>query len=358
MHARRALDTHLGELTWARAGSASIMRNSNTTHCVHAKVRTVKKPSSRILPSEITPQTALLTRRMALGGALAAGLLPISSPAERVSAAESSPKRLPATRNAALSVTETPNKFEAISGYNNYYEFGTGKEDPKQNAQAFRTTPWSVAITGAAERTGTFTLEDILKAQPLEERVYRFRCVEAWSMVIPWVGFPLAALLQRFKPTSKAKYVAFTTLHDPDQMPGQRESVLKWPYVEGLRMDEAMHPLTLMVVGLYGQVLPNQNGAPLRLIVPWKYGFKSIKAIVRIHFTEQQPVTTWSQMAPREYGFFANVNPQVDHPRWSQATERRIGAALFNSRQKTLMFNGYAEQVAGLYKDLDLRRYF
>lgn len=318
----------------------------------------MKKPSSRILPSEITPHATFLSRRKALAGALAAGLLPISSLADRASAAQGSPKLLPATHNAALSVTDAPNKFEDISSYNNYYEFGTDKEDPKQNAQAFRTTPWSVAITGEAERTGTFTLEDILKSQPLEERVYRFRCVEAWSMVIPWVGFPLAALLQRFKPTSKAKYVAFTTLHDPDQMPGQRGSVLKWPYVEGLRIDEAMHPLTLMVVGLYGQVLPNQNGAPLRLIVPWKYGFKSIKAIVRIHFTDRQPVTTWSQMAPREYGFFANVNPQVDHPRWSQATERRIGGALFNSRQKTLMFNGYADQVAGLYRGLDLHRYF
>jgi methionine sulfoxide reductase catalytic subunit len=205
---------------------------------------------------------------------------------------------------------------------------------------------------------GKFTLEDILKGQALEERIYRFRCVEAWSMVIPWVGFPLSALLARFKPTSKAKYVELTTLYDPRRMPGQRVPILHWPYVEGLRMDEAMHPLTLMVVGLYGQTLPNQDGAPLRLIVPWKYGFKSIKSIVKVNFTERQPRTAWNEATPNEYGFYANVNPKVDHPRWSQATERHIGGGFFNARRPTLPFNGYADLVADLYKGMDLRRYF
>jgi sulfoxide reductase catalytic subunit YedY len=213
-------------------------------------------------------------------------------------------------------------------------------------------------VEGNAEVKGTFTLEDILKPHALEERIYRFRCVEAWSMVVPWIGFPLSALIQRFKPASNAKYVEFTTLHDPKRMPGQAVPVLNWPYVEGLRMDEAMHPLTLMVVGLYGRALPNQDGAPLRLITPWKYGFKSIKSIVKIRFTEREPQTSWNIAAPSEYGFFANVNPQVDHPRWSQASERHIGAPFFSSRRPTLMFNGYAEEVASLYQGMDLRRYF
>ena len=261
-------------------------------------------------------------------------------------------------RNSAYSVTETPNSYQDISTYNNYYEFGTDKSDPSENAQKFRTRPWNVSISGEAEVTGTFALEDILKPHPLEERVYRLRCVEAWSMVIPWTGFPLGDLLKRFKPTSKAKFVEFTTLYDPKQMPGQRTRVLEWPYVEALRMDEAMHPLALMAVGLYGKVLPNQNGAPLRLIVPWKYGFKGIKAIVKINFTERAPRTTWAGAAADEYGFFANVNPDVDHPRWSQATERRIGANAFGPRQPTLPFNGYAAQVAGLYAGMNLRKYF
>jgi sulfoxide reductase catalytic subunit YedY len=215
-----------------------------------------------------------------------------------------------------------------------------------------------VAVQGEAEVRGRFNLEDLLKGQALEERIYRFRCVEAWSLVVPWIGFPLSDLLARFKPTSKAKYVEFTTLYDPGQMPGQRSAVLNWPYVEGLRIDEAMHPLTLMVVGLYGRVLPNQDGAPLRLIVPWKYGFKSIKSIVQIGFSARQPNTAWNVAAPQEYGFYANVNPQVDHPRWSQATERRIGAPFLAARRPTLPFNGYAAQVASLYQGMDLRRYF
>jgi sulfoxide reductase catalytic subunit YedY len=215
-----------------------------------------------------------------------------------------------------------------------------------------------VTIAGEAEVRGTFTLEDVLKPHPLEERIYRLRCVEAWSMVIPWVGFPLGDLIRRLRPTSRAKYVAFTTVLRPNQLPGQRFPVLDWPYVEGLRMDEAMHPLTILAVGLYGEVLPNQNGAPLRLVVPWKYGFKSIKSIVEIRFAERQPPTSWNLSAPHEYGFYANVNPDVDHPRWSQAKERKIGAGLFNARVPTLAFNGYADQVAGLYRGMDLRKNF
>jgi sulfoxide reductase catalytic subunit YedY len=255
-------------------------------------------------------------------------------------------------------VNEAPNSFEDVTGYNNFYEFGTDKSDPKQNAQAFRTQPWSVTVDGEAEVKGKFTLEDILKPHALEERIYRFRCVEAWSMVVPWLGFPLADLIKRFKPTSKARYVQFTTLYDPKQMPGQRYEILNWPYVEGLRMDEAMHPLAMMVTGVYGQTLPNQNGAPLRLIVPWKYGFKSCKSIVKINFVERQPRTAWSVATPNEYGFYANVNPAVDHPRWSQAKERRIGGGFLAKRIETLPFNGYASEVAGLYQGMDLAKFF
>jgi sulfoxide reductase catalytic subunit YedY len=308
----------------------------------------------RIAPSEITPSEVFFSRRSLLAGALAAGASAMAPAVEP----EATGVPLQYSRNAQLSVTEAPNKYAEISGYNNYYEFGTDKEDPAQNAGTLKTTPWSVTIDGEAEMKGKFTLEDILKPHALEERIYRFRCVEGWSMVIPWVGFPLAALLARFKPTSRAKFIGFTTLYDPKQMPGERSSVLQWPYVEALRIDEAMNPLTLMVVGLYGKVLPNQNGAPLRLMAPWKYGFKNIKSIVRISFLEKAPRTTWNVAAPNEYGFFANVNPAVDHPRWSQATERRIGASLLAARRPTLPFNGYAEQVAGLYKGLDLKRYF
>ncbi len=313
----------------------------------------------RIAPSDITPQDAFLNRRSILASLLAAG----ATSALRTSPAVADPPatnaiRLQYTRNAKYSVTEPPNKYEEITSYNNFYEFGTDKEDPKANSSSFKAEPWSVAVEGEAEVKGQFTLEDLLKGQALEERIYRFRCVEAWSMVIPWVGFPLSALLARFKPTSKAKYVEFTTLYDPRRMPGQRVAILHWPYVEGLRIDEAMHPLTLMVVGLYGQTLPNQDGAPLRLIVPWKYGFKSIKSIVKINFTERQPRTAWNEATPNEYGFYANVNPQVDHPRWSQATERHIGGSFFGSRRPTLPFNGYADLVADLYKGMDLRRYF
>jgi methionine sulfoxide reductase catalytic subunit len=243
--------------------------------------------------------------------------------------------------------------YEDITRYNNFYEFGTGKEDPARNAKNFRTRPWSVAIEGHVARPAVYDLEDFLKPHRLEDRVYRLRCVEAWSMVIPWRGFPLRDLVRAVGPTPAAKYLEIHTLLDPQQMPMQRRPILDWPYTEGLRLDEALHPLTLLVTGLYGKDLPNQNGAPLRLVVPWKYGFKSIKSIVKIRFVERQPVTTWMAMAPEEYGFYANVNPGVDHPRWSQKRERRIGEW---RRRDTLMFNGYGDQVAGLYAGMDLRK--
>jgi sulfoxide reductase catalytic subunit YedY len=307
-----------------------------------------------IKPSEITPQEVYVNRRELLrafgfGAALAAfgGALPAAAT-----------DRLVYRLNPRYSTTETPNSYQDITTYNNFYEFGTSKQDPAANAGTLRPRPWSVTISGEAEVTGRYDLEDILRPHALEERVYRLRCVEAWSMVIPWVGIPLADVLRRFQPTSRARYVAFKTLLDHKQMPGQRSTVLDWPYVEGLRIDEAMHPLSLLVVGLYGEVLPNQNGAPLRLVVPWKYGFKGIKSIVEIHFTERQPPTSWSSAYPQAYGFYANVNPAVDHPNWSQARERRIGAGLFNARIPTQLFNGYASDVADLYRGMNLRQYY
>lgn len=251
-----------------------------------------------------------------------------------------------------------PTDYADITSYNNFYEFGTSKTDPKRYAGSLVTRPWTVKVDGECEKPGEISIEDILSGIPQEQRIYRFRCVEAWAMVVPWDGFSLAHLLKRFQPTSRARYVRFQTLFDPKEMPGQQRNVLDWPYVEGLRMDEAMHPLSMLVTGVYGRELPNQNGAPLRLIVPWKYGFKSIKSIVRISFTEDIPQTTWWKLAPDEYGFYANVNPNVDHPRWSQKTQRELGAGLFAGREPTLMFNGYGEQVAGLYKGMDLRKFF
>jgi len=242
-----------------------------------------------------------------------------------------------------------------VARYNNFYEFGTEKESPARLAKNFVTDPWKIKVDGEIAKPADYLLEDLIKPHALEERIYRLRCVEAWSMVIPWVGIPLASIIKRLQPTSKAKYVEFTTLYDPKQMPGQRRQVLDWPYVEGLRMDEAMHPLSLLAVGLYGDILPNQNGAPVRLVVPWKYGFKNIKSIVRIRFTEHQPISSWMSSGPREYGFFANVNPAVDHPRWSQAKERRIGEFL---KRKTLFMNGYADEVASLYQGMDLSKNF
>ena len=245
--------------------------------------------------------------------------------------------------------------YEHVTTYNNYYEFGLDKEDPSKHAGALKTRPWTIVVDGEVAKPGTLDVDAILSRYPAEERVYRLRCVEGWSMVIPWLGFPLTRLLADLEPTSHAKYVAFTTLHRPAEMPGQRSGVLAWPYVEGLRLDEAMHPLTILASGLYGKPLPNQNGAPLRLVVPWKYGFKSIKAIVHIRLTREQPPTTWSMATPNEYGFYSNVNPAVDHPRWSQARERRIGEL---RRRPTLLFNGYADQVASLYAGMDLKRYY
>ncbi|MBA3579856.1 MAG: protein-methionine-sulfoxide reductase catalytic subunit MsrP [Gemmatimonadaceae bacterium] len=263
---------------------------------------------------------------------------------------------LPGCLKASPSEGEADDKltpYKDVTTYNNYYEFGTGKEDPAENAGSFRTSPWSVTVEGLVKRPAVYNLEDILRPVTQQERIYRLRCVEGWSMVIPWMGFPLSAFISRVEPTSQAKFVEFTTLHDPRRMPGQRRPVLDWPYTEGLRLDEAMHPLTILATGLYGRALPNQNGAPLRLVVPWKYGFKSIKGIVKIRFTDRQPATAWNKAAPSEYGFYSNVNPEVDHPRWSQSKERRIGEFL---RRRTLMFNGYGDQVARMYAGMDLRR--
>lgn len=332
----------------------------------------IKWPSN-IRPSEITPEAVYRERRQFMQGLLCTTALSITGSAAGVFA---SPRHVapedaptgPAWLQQQMTMAEpelqnaeelTP--YKDITSYNNFYEFGMKKDDPAKNSQTFNPHPWKVTISGEANKTGEFQLEDLLRGLALEERIYRLRCVEAWSMVIPWIGFPLANLLKRFEPSSKAKYVAFTTLLDPEQMPGQKSrlSAIDWPYVEGLRIDEAMHPLTMLAVGLYGKILPNQNGAPLRLVVPWKYGFKSIKSIVKIEFSEQQPVTTWNKSAPKEYGFFANVNPSVDHPRWSQATERRLPSGLFSPNIiKTQMFNGYADEVASLYQGMDLSRYY
>jgi sulfoxide reductase catalytic subunit YedY len=313
------------------------------------------KRAPDIRSSEITDQKLYLRRREFLEAASIPALTALAgfAPGAIGTAGAQTRTKLPNVRKSSYTVNETQTPYESVTTYNNFYEFGTDKEDPAATSKRFRTKPWSVKIEGEVAKPATYTLEDILKPHALEERVYRLRCVEAWSMVIPWVGFPLADLIKRVEPTSKAKFVEFSTLLDPAQMPGQDRPVLDWPYVEGLRLDEAMHPLALLSVGLYGEVLPNQNGAPLRLVVPWKYGFKSIKSIVRIRFVEKQPRTAWEKSQPREYGFYSNVNPQVDHPRWSQATERRIGEFF---KRPTLMFNGYADQVASLYTGMDLRK--
>jgi sulfoxide reductase catalytic subunit YedY len=313
-----------------------------------------KRLDTGIKPSEITPESVFLNRRTLLQTAVAAGLLPSIMACGDAATIPATGQFDPAPTKWPGSVTDRPNSFEDITTYNNYYEFGTGKSDPAAAAHTLKPSPWSVQVTGEATRTGNYTLEDILKPHALEERIYRHRCVEAWSMIIPWVGFPLSDLLKRFEPTSQAKYVQFFTLNDRKQMPGVSYPVLEWPYREGLTMAEAMHPLAFVAVGLYGKVLPNQNGAPIRTVLPWKYGFKSTKSMVRIHFTDRQPQTSWNMANPGEYGFYSNVNPQVDHPRWSQATERRLGTGLFAPRVQTLMFNGYAEQVADLYTGLDL----
>jgi sulfoxide reductase catalytic subunit YedY len=314
--------------------------------------------------NDVTPEGVYLRRRefmtgLAGAGLLGAGLLGGSllascSPKEAAEAPPVTGTPLAATPGS-FSTTEAKTPFKDVTGYNNFYEFGVDKTDPAANAGSLKTTPWTLKVDGECAKPGTVALEDFLKGQALQERIYRLRCVEGWSMVIPWIGVPLADLLKPYEPTSKAKFVAFETLLRPEEMPGQRRQVLQWPYLEGLRIDEAMHPLAIMAVGLYGRTLPNQNGAPLRLVVPWKYGFKSIKSVVRISFTETQPATAWNISAPNEYGFYSNVNPDVDHPRWSQASERRIGEL---ARRKTLPFNGYGEQVAGLYSGMDLRKFF
>ena len=316
----------------------------------------IRRFISHIAPSEITPQTAWRDRRAMLQAAAAAGLL---GAVGRVAAQNPSAQKL-AAKPSPLSAMERATPYDLVTTYCNFYEFGTEKEDPAQHApKRLRTRPWQVAVDGEVRRPRAFDIDELLKLAPLEERVYRLRCVEAWSAVVPWIGYPLAELIRRVEPTGNAKYVEFTTLADPQQMPGLRSRVIDWPYVEGLRMDEAMHPLTLLTFGLYGEVLPNQNGAPLRLVVPWKYGFKSAKSLVRIRFVERQPVNSWQKSAPNEYGFFSNVNPNVDHPRWSQATERRLGEdGLFSRRRPTQMFNGYGEQVASLYAGMDLKRFY
>jgi len=314
----------------------------------------IKKPAD-IPYSEVTPRGLYLRRRefiqTAAAGAIgaAAGLSPLAG--QRVDAQTRT--KLPNVRKSPLSTSETANSYEDATGYNNFYEFGTDKADPKANAQRFNPRPWNIKVEGLVKTPTTLDIDTFVKPHALEERIYRMRCVEGWSMVIPWVGFPLADVIKRLEPQPSAKFVEFTTLYDVGRMPGQRYPVLQWPYVEGLRLDEAMHPLSILVVGLYGEVVPNQNGAPIRLVVPWKYGFKGIKSIVRIRFTDRQPRGSWEVSQAREYGFYANVNPNVDHPRWSQATERRLGEF---RRRKTEMFNGYGDQVASLYTGLDLRK--
>lgn len=316
------------------------------------------KKAARIASSEITDEKHWKQRRQFLksfalvaGGVLSPSIL-LADEAEKLPAA------MPHIKHTDYGKGLKTTAYKDIRAYNNFYEFGTRKEDPARYAQDFITRPWTIKVSGECEAAGEIGMEDILSQITQQERIYRFRCVEGWAMVVPWNGFSLSELLKRFKPTSKAKYVAFETLYDPKQMPGQKRRVLDWPYREGLRIDEAMHPLTMMVTGIYGRLLPNQNGAPLRLIIPWKYGFKSIKSIVSIQFTETQPVATWNQQVAKEYGFYANVNPQVDHPRWSQAYHRNIGEGIFSRKQKTEMFNGYADEVAHLYSGMDLKKYF
>ena len=315
----------------------------------------IRRPSD-IRPSEITSEALYQGRRDfiraaatlgAASGLAAAGLM--SSRNAHAAA------KLANVRKSSYTVEDAPTPYGDVTTYNNFYEFGTDKDDPSARAGTFKTRPWTIKVEGEVRKPKTFDLDALMKLAPLEERTYRMRCVEGWSMVIPWIGYPLSELIRRVEPTGNAKFIEFITLQDEAQMPGQRVPVLTWPYVEGLRMDEAMHPLTLLGLGLYGEALPNQNGAPVRAVVPWKYGFKSAKSIVRIRFVEQQPKSSWNLAGPKEYGFYSNVNPQVDHPRWSQARERRIGE--FRKRD-TLMFNGYGDQVASLYAGMDLKKYF
>jgi sulfoxide reductase catalytic subunit YedY len=325
-----------------------------------------KTPSWALKESAVTPESVYLNRRAILKGLGATGGLAGAGIALPGIAAAG--ETIPAPHGKTLDYMKTDygknemlTPYEQATTYNNFYEFGTGKSDPSENAGTMQTEPWTVKVSGDCMKPGTYSYEDLIKGSQLEERIYRMRCVEAWSMVMPWIGVPMAAVLKRLEPTSNAKYVRFLTLADPQEMPGVRRAVLDWPYEEGLRMDEAMNELSMFVIGLYGHVLPNQNGAPIRVVTPWKYGYKSIKSIVAIEFVEKQPPTSWNKAAPNEYGFYSNVNPEVDHPRWSQATERRIdgggGLSGLFDRQKTVKFNGYGEQVAALYKGMDLRKY-
>ncbi|WP_397474360.1 protein-methionine-sulfoxide reductase catalytic subunit MsrP [Pusillimonas sp.] len=323
-----------------------------------AKIRIPPIPSSQITPEDVWRERRqwLLRAGVATAGLGLAGLAPGGSAATSMQAADSDNADLwKAARNPAYDLDDPLTPERDVSTYNNYYEFGTGKSDPSRHGGNFKSRPWTVSVEGEVARPREFDLDDLLRLAPMQERVYRLRCVEAWSMVIPWLGYPLASLIKAVEPTSNAKFVEFTTAMQPEAMPGLRSRILDWPYREALRLDEAVHPLTLLVFGVYGKPLPTANGAPLRVAIPWKYGFKSGKSIVRIRFTREQPVTSWVRVAPQEYGFYANVNPDVPHPRWSQATERRIGAGVFASRDKTLLFNGYAEQVASLYQGMDLR---
>lgn len=311
------------------------------------------KQQTPILSSEITDKAVFINRRRLIkiaAGISAASLLPVT--------AKALTNKYSQAPIGSYSGTLQTTDYEDATNYTNYYEFSTNKRDSTVLAKHLKTDPWSVKIEGEAEKTGVVNLEDILKNNPLEERIYRFRCVEAWSMVVPWIGFSLGAMLKQFKPTSKAKFVEFTTLYNPQIMPNQKTNILDWPYVEGLRIDEAMNPLAFMATGMYDATLPKQNGAPLRLVVPWKYGFKSIKAIVKIRFAKTMPATAWNKMASSEYGFYANVNPQVSHPRWSQSRERILGASIFTPKRKTELFNGYAKQVAHLYKGMNLNQHF
>ena len=331
-----------------------------------------RKQPPPLASAEITPELLVSRRReflknagicLATAGGVSGALVALVGDAHRPRTEPAATARqrppdppLVVTEHSGLGHAHEPvTSWSDVTTYNNFYEFGTGKSDPAENAGSLRTRPWTIAVDGEVAKPQTLDIDLLLKWFPLQERVYRMRCVEAWSMVIPWLGFPLGDLIRRLEPTARAKYVAFTTLLDPEQMPGQRDAVLDYPYVEGLRIDEAVHPLTVLAVGLYGKTLPNQNGAPLRLVVPWKYGFKGCKSIVKISFSATRPTTTWNKAAPSEYGFYANVNPTVDHPRWSQRTERRIGEM---ERRLTLAFNGYADDVASLYRGLDLTRNF
>ena len=318
------------------------------------------KRASRIRPSEITDRDVWLGRRQLIKVAAAGAGLALGGAGALAHALYTGPennRRIAGVRETAYGRGLKPTAYRHVTSYNNFYELGYGKRGPTENAEFLKPRPWTVKVSGECNKPAVVDIEDILKIDQ-EERIYRFRCVEAWAMVVPWVGFPLGAFLRRFEPTSRAKYVEFTTLYDPEQLPGQKRNVLDWPYREGLRIDEAMHPLAFLATGLCGELLPAQNGAPLRLVVPWKYGFKNIKSIVSIRFTEEMPMNTWRRIAGDEYGFFANVNPDVPHPRWSQKRHRVLGRGLFGSKEDTQPFNGYAEEVAGLYKGMDLRKNF